>query len=374
MLIGVCWSCSTFGAESWLSDDESRVLRQVASFHRSNKKNVMPAELDVVQLDTFARKGTPGLRPAASFHLMSSAIGVLQQDKNVVVAWKVAAAEGKPDLFDVWFSEAVQELAKLEFPFSTKDLSKLRPISDDLVTSWQINEQVKLQFSGIFHTLAHTKLQLLRDGLKARAVEQKLEMVDPVARQDVLCEVVEESGGGFYATMNRLTNRSSADLVNVVVILHLDVDAPDIKLHPNYRVLAGVNTLTNSLTGIGNAKSQNDQGAANQIYTQWLESFDCWVLCVIPRLKPHESVLLPIGSSGNLQYGRRLVVSVGCDKLWIDNMPVVKLADYQKKRVQAEVKRGVTWLNGDKPHVVADEKFEKDFLKARNDAAKKTTK
>ncbi len=359
------FATSVARAADFYGAEELAILKQLSSFHRSGKTNVMPSATDAIQLDRFVQTGPEDIGPAVRLHLMATALGVLS-DKSNSITWQVAKAEGKPDLFDVWFSEAIRELPKHEFPFSTKDLTKLRPTSNDFVTNLQIDEQLKWQFGGMFTALGNKKLQSLRDGLKTRAEARQISKADPVADQRLLCEVIEDGAIEF----NRITNRGPTELRNLVIIAHLDVDAPEVKIHPNYRTLSALNSGVNAITGIGNARSQNDQGAANLVYMQWYEAFDQWTMNVIPKLGARQSVLLPIAPSGRLQYGKRLQAVVFGEDFWMEDLPVLKLADYQKKRVQQETRRGATWLNGDKPHVVADEQFEKDFAKRRTEAAK----
>ncbi len=155
---------------------------------------------------------------------------------------------------------------------------------------------------------------------------------------------------------------------NVVIVGGMEVDAPDPAIPAGGVLMRNLNTLTAGLTGIN--LGNDDLNEANSLLDQWNWGQDPFCMVFLPELKPREQIDFSIGETATAQYGVRASLLIYCDQFFLKEMPVVGLADWQKKKVAELKRRRVAWMNGEKPYVKADAKYENEFVKNRRSAPK----
>lgn len=114
---------------------------------QSGKKMLDPPPPDLIWLHAFSQNGPRDLRRAAARELVGWAVaGVKSQ--NATAAWKVAAEEGKPELYLYWAQEAerhLQEHHRELFPLTIAGLSQLRPGGGNFLEAEAMKRHIDLR-------------------------------------------------------------------------------------------------------------------------------------------------------------------------------------------------------------------------------------
>lgn len=357
---------SQIAADEFTRDEVKFFARMSASIRSGNKMLDAP-EPDLIALHEFAEKGPEDLRKAAELELMGWAIAAVNSER-AAAAWKVAAAEGRPELYAKWAKDGEHYLAehhKDDFPFSVSGISQLRPGGGGFLEAVQMKRQVQLRLLAVLNQLKTDRLSLLGAAFLKRAETRKQPVMDPAKDSSLNAELTASDG---FSLMARLTNRGKTSLTNAVVISVMQVHPVEPAIPEGAVLMTGLNGLISNVTGIGGG--DDDLYAANLVLDQWNWGRDQFSMVFLPELKPREQIAFAIGQTSSAEYAGRAGIIIYCQEFHLPEMPILGLGDWQKANVAAMKRRGATWMNGETPKVMADLGYEADFVKARRTRSK----
>ena len=366
MIVQLVGFLQSVWAEQW-TRDEVKLLTRLSASVRSGKKMLDPPEPNLIWLHQFSQNGPEDLRKVAENELMAWAVAAANSERAAAV-WKVAEVEGQPELYARWVRDAEQHLVdryRDSFPFAVAGISQLRPGGGDFIEVAQMKRHIQLRLLAVLNALKGERLLALSNTLRDRADARKHTVMDPVKDSTLIAEFIPSDG---FSMLARITNRGQKTLSNVVIVGGMEVDAPDPAIPAGGVLMRNLNTLTAGLTGIN--LGNDDLHQANLLLDQWHWGQDPLTMVFLPELKPREQIAFAIGDTATAEYGVRASLLIYCDQFFLKEMPVVGLADWQKKKVAELKRRGVAWMNGEKPYVKADAKYENEFIKNRRSAPK----
>jgi hypothetical protein len=324
-------------------------------------------EPDLIWLHEFSQNGPLDLRKAAELDLMSWAVSAANSQR-ATAAWKVAAAEGRPELYRRWVKVAEQHLTDNHsdvFPFSVGGISHLEPGSGSFLEVAQMKRHIQLRLLAVVNALKAERFVELNTRLRERAEKGNFSVMDPTKDATLEAEFVASEG---FAMLARLTNRGRLTITNAAVISAMAVDAPKPTIPAGAVLMRNLDAFTSRLTGIDGVDS--DMNEINMLLEQWNWGQDQFSMVFLPELKPREQVTLYVAETTSAQFGLRASLLMFCDQFYLPEMPILGLTDYQKKNVAAMKRRRATWMNGETPSVKAESSHEAEFIKARRSASK----
>ncbi|MCA9163204.1 MAG: hypothetical protein KDA62_09500 [Planctomycetales bacterium] len=359
--------CSDAISAEQFTSAEVKFLSRMSASVRSGNKMLDAPEPDLVGLHEFSQNGPSDMRRVAEIELMGWAIAAANSQR-ATAAWKVADAEGKPELYLRWVKAGEQHLAefhKNDFPFSVAGISQLRPGSGGFIEAAQRKRHVQLRLLAVSNELKKDRLLLLGSTLMDRAEQRKHRVMDPAKDLSLNAQIGTPEGTAMLA---RLQNRGRESITNAVVITIMQVNAPAPAIPPDGVMMLQLNSFAQELTGFESA--DNDLIEVNSLLDQWNWGQVQISMVFIPELKPREQLTLYVGETTSAQFAINVGLSMYCDQFYVLEMPITGLVAYQTKKVAEMKRRRATWMNGQTPVVVADKNYELDFEKARRNVGK----
>lgn len=361
LLALLAWSVSATSAAD-LTRDEVQFLNWASGGVRKGENLLRSPSPDLIELDRMAEQGVEDLRQAATLQLMLWTIARINSP-DAETAWKVADAEGRPQLYGKWAERTEKHLAtnySKHFPFRPTGLVDRPADAANPAVRRQASVLVSTKAAAVASELTNQSSLELGRVMAQRASAAGLKEVDPRSDDSLLAEF---TGGKAMLMWVDLSNRGPMPLKNVVVITHTRMHEFKPQLNGGARALAGVNNLLNSLSPVSGADS--DVYEAQVLLDQWRRGRDVVAMFYLPELPAKQKIGLPVCRSDSGECAQRCSIAVYCDDFFVRELPAIGLVAWQRKDVAARLRRGVVGMDGGKPVVVADVAYEQEFVKAR---------